>query len=190
MTFILDDIDAVVAAMRPIDISYGQPLLDYIEARQQTANLSLMPYYHYGHPLEIANELIAKDRDRVTKHQKYPMVALRMDTPEPPISGLVKYNLNILICTITDVTWTTRQRIEYNFRPVLKPLYERFLLELGRVGLFTFTGNDKRVPLHTPILHPFWGEAEKQGNVKYIFNDPIDCIELVDLELNRTKNCP
>lgn len=190
MNFITDDIGAVVAAMRPIDLSYGQPMLDYLAARTTTEeNKALMPFYMYGHRLEIANRLLEKTDDPVYKYQKYPLIALRMDIPEwyEP-DRILHYKLNLVIVAFTDQKWNAEQRMANVIKPVLAPLYERFIRELGNVGLFSWEGDSRRPP-HTMIIRPFWGTSGPEGNAKYIFNDPLDAIEIIDLEIYRSKKC-
>lgn len=188
MIFITDLIEQVIERMRPIDISYGQPMLDYLDQYGRPEDLALMPFYMYGHRLEISNRLLEKDKDRVYKYQKYPLIALRMDIPEPYIGGMYNYRLNIAILTLTEKEYNAEQRMTNVIKPVLAPLYDRFVKELWHVGLFTWTG-DQRIPPHTPIIRPYWGTAQAEGNVKHIFNDPLDAIELINLEIKSTKKC-
>lgn len=189
MRIITDDIGAVVAAMRPIDSSYGQPMVDYIASKNTPANVALMPYYLPGHRMEINKILLEKEKDKVYKYQKYPLIALRLDIPEEVDEyGFVNYNLNIVILTLTDKNYTFEQRKTNIFEPVLIPLYERFISELGNAGLFNWEG-DKHRPPHTRILRPFWGTETREGNEKYIFSDPLDAIEIVGLELKSSKKC-
>jgi hypothetical protein len=189
MRVITDDIGAVVSLMRPIDLSYGQPMVDYIAEKNTPTNVALMPYYLPGHRMEINSILLKKDNDKVYKYQKYPLIALRLDVAEEVDEmGFVNYNLNIVILTLTDKNWKYEQRLENIFKPVLIPLYERFIAELGNVGLFQWEGDTRRPP-HTRILRPFWGTEAREGNEKYIFSDPLDGIEIKNLQLKSTKKC-
>ncbi len=187
MRFITDDIGAVVQRMRPVNVDYGQPFLDYITNTNKPTNLNLMPYYKYGHRLEIANELLEQDKDKVFKYQKYPLIALRLDTLEPPEGGLTTHSLNIIIVTLTDKNYKTAERFEKVIKPVLAPLYDRFIIELADSGLFTWEPWQKGVPPHTVIVRPYWGTAGQEGNAAHLFNDPLDCIEIRGLEINSKK---
>ncbi len=189
MRLITDDIGSVVTAMRPVDSKYGQGMLDYITNYNTPANVALMPYFLAGHRMEINKILLEKEADKVYKYQKYPLIALRLDVPEEvDEKGFVNYRLNIVILTLTDKNWNYEQRKEAIFIPVLIPLYERFIAELSNVGLFQWEGDTRRPP-HTRILRPFWGTEGKEGNEKYIFSDPLDAIEIVNLELKSIKKC-
>lgn len=189
MRLITDDIGTVVTAMRPIDLLYGQPMVDYIAAKNTPANVALMPYYLPGHRMEINAILLEKEKDMVYKYQKYPLIALRLDIPEEvDEDGFVNYNLNIVILTLTEKNYNYEQRKQNIFIPVLIPLYERFIADLGNVGLFQWEGDQRRPP-HTRILRPFWGTETREGNEKYIFSDPLDAIEIVNLQLKSSKRC-
>lgn len=201
---VADDIGTVVEAMRPIDISYGRPMIEYMarianpavvfdetfDYTFQNANMLLMPFYMYGHRLEIANRLLQKDKDKVYKNQKFPLIALRMDIAEEVSKGVWSHSLNILIANYTDKKWNAEERMENIFLPVLYPIYKRFIYEVQNSGLFTWPGNQD-FPEHTKIDRPFWGTENQEGNVKNIFNDPIDAIEIIGLKLNSTRksNC-
>jgi hypothetical protein len=143
------------------------------------------PYYIYGNRLEISNRLLEKDKDKVFKHQKYPLIALRMDIPETMANGVYSYSLNIAILDFTDQNYTASERYEKVFKPVLYPLYESFIVHLKRAG-FMWPGNQK-FPPHTKIDRPFWGLSSSEKNVKNLFNDPLDAIELIDLKIS--KHC-
>jgi hypothetical protein len=192
MPVVTDDIGTVISRMRPIGISYGTGMVEYMarianpavtfdhtfDYTFQNANMLLMPFYMYGHPLEIANRLLDKDKDRVYKYQKYPLIALKMDFEEPIKNGVKSLSLNLAILNFTDKKWNAEERMANIFKPVLYPIYERFMTELQNSGLFFWPGNQD-YPEHTKIDRPYWGTANQQGNVKNIFNDPIDAIEII-----------
>lgn len=200
---VVDDIGEVVAKMRPIGIKYGKPMVEYMASINnpsttfdetfdytfQNANMLLMPFFMAGHRMEIANRLTAKDKDKVFKYQKYPLIALRMDIQESVANGIWSYSLNIAILNYADKKLNAEERMEKVFKPVLYPIYERFMEELRNSSKFFWKGNQD-YPEHTVILRPFWGTENQEGNVKNIFNDPIDAIEITGLKLNqRVKNC-
>lgn len=147
------------------------------------------PYYLYGHAIEINRELLAKDRNRNLKYQKYPLVWLRLDTPEETHDGLYHFDLNIGLMVLSKDDHTTSDRYVESFRNKLNPMYQRFLKELRNVNLFSWPGAQDRPP-HVKIDRPNWGTQVEQGNIKRKFNDPLDCIEIVNLKINqRIKNC-
>lgn len=187
--YIVDDIGAVVARMRGLNASsYGAGMASYLtDSGMSQANQLLAPFYMYGHRLEIANELMAMDRDKLYKYQKYPLIALRMDIQEPYKDGIVELNLNIALLCFTQKGWNAEERMTNIFKPVLYPMYYRFMDELFKSGLFFWEG---KVPPHTKIDRPFWGTEASEANAKYIFNDPLDAIEITDLKIKKNfKNC-
>lgn len=147
-----------------------------------------LPYYMYGHRLEIANRLLEKEQDKIFKYKKYPLIALRMDFPEDVYDGLWHFDLNIVLLAFTDKNYNTEERYEKVFKPVLYPLYQAFLKQIKDSGLFMWDGA-QNVPPHTKVDRPFWGIEEREKNSKYIFNDPLDGIELINLRLNQIVKC-
>jgi len=180
MNYAVDDIGKVVAAMR------NDPELVALFGDELAG---MAPFYLYGHRLDIANRLLQKDNDKVYKYQKYPLIALIMDFPEQIDQGMSKYTLHIVILHSTDPNYTTDDRYTWVFKPILYPLYLKFMEYLRKVGKYTWMG-DMQYPPHTKIDRPFWGTVYDQGNAAYIFNDRLDAIELSDLKLSKTiKNC-
>lgn len=184
MTLLTDDIGTIVARMRN-DLAV-EPVKDYLNTLGYTA--MNMPYYEYGHRQDINLRLLEKDKDSVYKYQKYPLVALRLDVVEQISEGLIHYNLNIAILAFTDRNYTSVERTENVFKPILYPLYNNFLKHLRNSGIFTWP-NYMTQPEHTKIDRYYWGTPGSEGNVKNIFSDPIDAIEIVDLKINKRIKC-
>lgn len=169
MNFIVDDIGEVVARLRTVEGG--------------------APYYMYGHRLEIANRLKAKDGLVGVKDEKYPLIALRLDTEEGIGEGFPKQDLNIIIATLTKKQYNAEQRYENVFKPILQPLYLSFIQALRESGLFIWP-NLQDFPTHTKIDRPYWGTANAEENVKNLFDDPIDAIEIIGLKINSLdKTC-
>jgi hypothetical protein len=165
MRTVVDDIGAIVAEMR-------------------SRNGSDTPYYLYGHRKEIANKLLARNKDKMFTFQRYPLIALRMDFAEDRSEGMIRLNLNLGIFAFTDMNYDAAKRYEVNFKPILYPLYDLFFEVLRESELFTWPG-DLDNPPHTKIDRPYWGIEEREGNVRNIFNDPIDAIEILNLRVNQ-----
>jgi hypothetical protein len=148
------------------------------------------PYYMYGHRVEINERLLKKNDDKVFKYQKYPLIALRWETPEDVSNGMVDYNLNIVFLYSTEKKNTAEQRHENVIKPILTPLYEQFLIELKRSGLFQWEG-DQKTPPHTKLDRPYLGVSQENGNIKNIFSDPLDGIEITNLRIKgrRYEGC-
>jgi len=180
MNCLVDDIEQVINSMR------GKT---EIETYFDESIRELIPFGEAGHRLEISNLLLQKDMDKVFKYQKYPLIAMFMDVPELVSDGMFKYTLIVGIFNLTEATYTRKQRYEYNFKPILYPLYHQFLRALRTVGHFAWPG-DQTYPPHTKLDRPFWGKVYSEGNEGYIFNDRLDAIEIRDLKINkRIKEC-
>lgn len=144
------------------------------------------PYYIYGRRVEIAGRLVAMDKLVDKQGKKYPVVALILDTDEPVVNSLVTWDLTIVIATLTDKTWYTDRRYIEKIKPVLVPLYEKFLVELKQSGLFVWPGNQKYPP-HTRTVRPYWGTSTENKNERLILDDPLDAIEITNLKINSTN---
>lgn len=147
------------------------------------------PYYMHGHTLEIANRLMLKDKNKDEKNKKYPLIALREDIAERREGDMIHYRLNIAFLVLSKMNYISTERYENSFNPVLQPLYEDFLKALITTHIFTWPAQ-YRYPLHTKINRLYIGTEQIDKNVSHKFNDPIDAIEILDLQLiKRVKNC-
>lgn len=188
MTPIVEAIGAVIEAMRPASAGkYGQPFVDYITAQGWTNNIALMPHYLYGRTLTISNVLTEMEKDSTRKYKKYPLIALRLDTPETIVDGLREFNLNLAFLTLTSRNYTDEQRMANVVKPVLYPLYEEFMTQFGNVGLFMWPGNQDKPP-HTKIDKLYWGTTGANGNEANTFPDVLDAVEVLDLKF-RMDDC-
>lgn len=140
--------------------------------------------YLYGPPKEIINRLTGWNR--AIDQSKYPLVALFQSFPERFTAGAINtVDLHVIIAKRnSDTKLLTPQRYQNNFKPVLYPVYDEFMKQLGlhkavvSNGYFDHTKND----------WPFWGGSEDQP--KNPFNDMLDIIELKINNLTiKLKNC-
>lgn len=167
---ITKDIEEVVEAMK---VAVDNPAIQYM----------------YGHIVEINNRLLSREANPVKRKLKYPLVALRLDTPAKVSGGYLHYKLNIAILTRTEKNYNAQEREDNIFIPILNPLYDAFIEELRNSDKFSWEGFQDYPP-HTRVDRYFWGTPKENGNVKNIFTDPLDAIEIVDLEINsEIKNC-
>lgn len=178
MIVLVDEIDAVVTDMRNLSASDAAKF-------GITAGLE-SPYYIYGTRIDINKELVKKDKNPVEKDKKYPLIALRLDSPEEIVGDVVKYNLNIAILATTSKNYNAEQRYTYVIKPVLLPLYELLMDRLHKHKFFW--PGDQSYPPHTKIDRPYWGIEGSEGNASYIFSDPLDAIEIVNLKLSKRAN--
>lgn len=188
LNYIVDDIGTIVSRIRERWVTADNTIIT-ADNSNLTVDGGSAPYYMYGHKLEVANRLLKKNRS----FQKYPLVFLVMDFPEENKDRILKCTLNIGLIASTKPEYNASERYTNVFKPVLYPLYKMFLEQLFESGLFFWDGKeDQQNPEHTKIDRPFWGTGGEQNQVgqkkneKYIFNDPLDCIELVGLKLNQS----
>jgi len=181
MTYLVDDIGAVVEAVRN---QTNKPW----SSNPSDPNLAEKPYYMYGHRLEINNRLVAKSKGDY-KYQLYPLIALRMDFEEEVTGGLWSYNLNLAILNRTEKHYNAEERYTNVFKPILYPLYEAFMNKLKIAGKFQWEGV-QTLPPHTKIDRPYYGTSSEEQNVKNIFSDTLDAIEILNLRItSRIKRC-
>ena len=150
------------------------------------------PFYEHGHPLEIIDILNQKDRHDTEKFNKYPLIALFQDFTETmgqiqSIQSSVELNLIIAVGTSPD--YTSEQRYDKNFRPMLYPLYDLLIEHIIKSKWFLNT--DPGLVPHLKIDRLFWGRSGLYGNEGNIFNDRIDAIEIqnLQLDLRLKQNC-
>jgi hypothetical protein len=146
---------------------------------------SLEPFYIFGHRREIANRLLMKDKDGVFKFQKYPLFALRLPITQIVSTDKVQdVSLNIAILDLTQKNFRSDDRYENVIKPILMPLYLDFFDKLEN----SFEIMNIGTPVHQRVDRLFYGITALEGNEAYIFADPLDGIELVDLELKLNNN--
>lgn len=184
MRNVVNDIKLVVDSMRGDASITADMTTITADNAHITIDQQLVPFYMYGHPLEINNRLLEKNKDRLNKWLKYPLIVLRLDTEEKVKNGIVEYNLNVAILTYTDRKYNAEDRQENVFKPVLYPLYKLFMRKLQESGLFILEEGDDVLPEHTKIDRYYWGNKSNDNNDANMFNDPIDAIELADLKLS------
>lgn len=145
------------------------------------------PYFFYGTPIEINRQMIERDSGS-TKGKVYPALALRLPTVEEVKNGLVNYNFTLALLDMTEVNYDAPARYTNVVKPVLYPLYELLMDRLAKAG-FVWEGS-KSMPPHTKrdMLHH--GVEETQGNKAYVFQRPLDAIEITNLKINnKIKYC-
>jgi hypothetical protein len=142
-------------------------------------------YFDYGKLKEVTRKLTQLDGGITTKNKKYPLVWLVMNYAEDYGNTDEFCELNdvtIMICTLTDPSSYTSARVEANFIPVLYPIYDALVQELGDSYFFEDTGLLDFE--HTKIDCPYWNEDAGIGDGKYNqFNDFIDAIQIRKLKL-------
>jgi len=150
------------------------------------------PYYLFGHPIEISNILLEKNKNDTLKYQKYPLVILFTDIKigrgDSVIYGEL-INQAISIIGKSQKSYSTMQRYDNNIESILYPLYNTLMNKIKTSN--NFIGTNPNIS-HNLIERPFWGNNQKYGNVGNMFTDPLDALEIsnMNLKLRRIKtNC-
>jgi hypothetical protein len=150
---------------------------------EATSWKALAPYYEYGHPKEISNILLDRDKNETYKYQKYPLIAfytdVRVKHGDPFIYGQSERQF-ISIIGQSDKDYSSKQRYANVIIPILIPLYNTLIKRIQRSLYFTETYPELK---HDEVRRPFWGSTSKYGNVKNIFNDPLDSIDMENVSL-------
>jgi hypothetical protein len=168
--FVVEEIQAVIAK---------------VNTALTAASFGKTVYYMYGHPLEIVKRLQELSNSTTQKDKKFPLIILFTDiTIDRSLIGFYgSARLRMLVANITDPNYISEKRTELNFKPILHPIKEELIKQIGLSTRFT---HENEVEFKETDMY-FYGS---QINNKNIFNDYIDAIELRDIQVNiKNKIC-
>lgn len=129
--------------------------------------------------LERLNEL------KGTTLSGLPFILLLLDIKETFGVVDIEVSLDFVIGTISEKKFSTDERFEKNFTPILYPIFDK-IIERLRNGSNTIKG--QRALLFDKSDRVLWGKQGLYGVTGNIFNDYIDAIEINNLKLLLTKN--
>ena len=151
------------------------------------------PYYLYGHPVDISNQLKCLDKPD-TRFKKFPLICLLLDLPKTygeNTSYSYSVSPTVLVLTESNKEYDSTQRTTNTFKPVLYPIATELIKQVNnsqhlqymvKQG-YKYTWDDKY----------FWGKEgiKMKGYDGLIFNDYLDGIELnfFDLKVYTNSNC-
>lgn len=144
--------------------------------------------FFQGNILEVQQRLVEWSKSRTVKLQRFPCIILLEDIDQvrDERGGSQRFGTakcQVIICNATRKGWTSEQREEKNFSPVIRPVYYQFLHELSKRPEFNAPTN----PRHTFIERKQWGTEDNTAN---ILTDYVDAVELKDLTLTiNFSNC-
>jgi hypothetical protein len=147
--------------------------------------------FMYGPVEEIEADLVnltrAQGLPNATGMAKYPLIALFQDFPEKRGDANGYYAdvtiPIILIANLTKNTYKAPERYEYNFKPILYPVYKLFLQEMAKSG--KIIGNDPDSFDHTKFDRLYYGRK----TVGSALNDYVDAIEINNLRITVAQSC-
>lgn len=147
----------------------------------------------YGHPSEIVAKLASFSKTEEYRYKKYPLIGLFVDFPQTVGESVNVYasaKLNMFIAVGTDAKYTPQQRTETSFKPLIYPIRDEFLKQLGNhKNILKPEGNGFT---YTQVDRYQWGKGGLEyynNGMKNIFNDYIDACELLGVELQFTPSC-
>jgi hypothetical protein len=148
--------------------------------------------YDYGHPVDIATTLAQLSTTEENRYKKYPLIGLFLDIPQKRGNSKSSFSarLNGFIAVDTDPAYTPIQRTQLSFVPVLHPVYDEFIKQLLKHPAIAAPEN--RIIPHTYVERYQWGKGGLEyydNGKKNPFNDTIDAIEFIDMELEFLINC-
>lgn len=138
---------------------------------------AMAPYSDYGTRRTINMKLLQKNGAEYS-YQKYPLIALRFPAPIRVTGDVATMNANILVAHFTNKTYRPEERVANTFDPILWPMTQAFLTMVKKSGEFSQFNHD-----YTQIDRMFFGTESGDENIANIFEDPLDAVEIRDLNL-------
>lgn len=154
-----------------------------------SAEMDQRIYFHHGHMIEIANVVkqLSKDTDI---GNRYPLIALKHDIKQQKRTGNgIEFTANLFIVTLSDPRYYAEDRKELIFKPILTPIYDEFIRQIARSGLFLEQSTNEVNENTQYTEHYFWGREQVMGNEANIFGDWVDCIEIESMKLTALTEC-
>jgi hypothetical protein len=147
--------------------------------------------FHYGHPLEVVNELSEQVLTDANREARFPCIFLPMDFSEN--RNAEGYDaiaeLTFILMTDTKPEYKAADRYTYSFDTVLYPLYDIFIRKLAASTELEIEKDGGTLPVHEKTDRLYWGKTGLYGNTANIFNDFIDAIEINKLKVKILKTC-
>ena len=152
------------------------------------ADLGIGINYAYGDAVDILRNLKDKDNSVSQKDTKYVLIALYMPFTERRgnIGNTALYAdvvvRRITIAALTNADYEPAEKYANVFKPILYPVYERFLINFARSKYISC--KDPNTVLHTKV--DMIGYMRIEG-----VNDFVDCINLDNFQfsVNQQKFC-
>lgn len=147
------------------------------------------PYFDFGHHDYISNVLDSKSKSVSHYDKIYPFIGLILDIEEnrnPELNVYANLDLNIVLATGANAKESNSTRETSNFKNILYPLYEDFLIQMFNSNLFRFNNGSSGLNIpHTKTDLYFYNSAEGRNK----WNRYVDAIELrfSNLKLNKTQ---
>jgi len=161
-----------------------------IADKQVNFGMKKQLYFRQGNLLEINKQLALAVKNAAKKGHIFPLIVLLRDFKETLEQGDYGHNssvkVKLLFFNLTDKNYTSDQREEMVFKPVLRPIVNEFINQLSKSIAFGQPDIYYQMkPEKTECF--FYGSAD---NAKNAFGDYLDAVEL-DVYLTLQNNiCP
>lgn len=155
-----------------------------VEAVKSSLELDVLNY-QYGYVEELDETLQQWGQNPDFASKKFPLVwvmqPFTINRGKAGIYGSVE-GMRIFIMNATSKTDKATRRMEENFKQVLYPIYRELLNQLDVSVAFVDSLNRK----HKTTDRYYWGESQKS-----VLADPVDCLEIsnLELEIHNNQNC-
>jgi len=139
--------------------------------------------FDHGHMMEITGKLARKNSSK----QKYPLIILVEDFDQDSYAGVLHLDLRLFIVNLNPRTQDdSPQRWEGVIKPRLLPIYEEFMVQIGKRFSWDKVETPGNTPPNTFTVRTKFGVwlKELSGTVKNMLNDPLDAIEINNLKVN------
>ncbi|MDR1340828.1 MAG: hypothetical protein LBK58_12355 [Prevotellaceae bacterium] len=158
--------------------------------------------FFHGHIHEIAVELKQRSDSAKYREQKYPCIMMLEDFRETHSTGKpwdMEADVQVLIVAGSDMNYTSDERIEKVFKPVLYPICDAFISALkGSSRILSVPSSNLRylkIDRHkctSAFLREvsYANESTKSQNTAALLADHLDAIELnLNLKLMELEDC-
>lgn len=164
------------------------PILEGLIQKVST-KLGTTVYFDKGHYLEIVKSLTQKE-GAIPKVNKYPLFWLVLDMKEtmfPRLGVYADVDVHFIIAKDTLINYSTQERIDNIFIPVLYPIYVAVMNEIQNCP--SFFNSAIETLKHEKFDRYYWGGQDSLGNGEAnLFNDFIDAIQVKALTISIRKN--
>lgn len=159
--------------------------------RNKYTEEKILPYFDFGTTVEVVNRLKKKSEHPDYSEKRYPLIwylidgSIKEDVGNIRSNVRIAKNVTIIICNQTTRDFTSTERYENNFIPVLRPIYDAFMLQMKNSNLVRSTNGYE----HEYYENLFWGNEGLYGATGNIFDDMLDAIIIKGLDLLLIESC-
>lgn len=96
--------------------------------------------------------------------------------------------VQLVIMNKTDNTWTSQERDNNNFHPILFPIYQELVNQIRKA--VEFGKPSESATAHKRTNRPYWGGGDVNGaDTENLFKQFVDAVHIRDLNLKISKQC-